>query len=95
MSAENQTAAVAAPPPGASRLVALDALRALAVLLVIGRHLRIPYTLSPGSPTRVLAELTARAVAEGVELEGLEVRRPTLEDVYLDLVDEPAAEVES
>ena len=47
------------------------------------------------TPTRVLAELTARAVAEGVELEGLEVRRPTLEDVYLDLVDEPAAEVDS
>jgi ABC-2 type transport system ATP-binding protein len=38
-------------------------------------------------PTRVLAELTGRAVAEGRELEGLEVRRPTLEDVYLDLVD--------
>ena len=33
-------------------------------------------------PTRVLAELTSRAVAEGRELEGLEVRRPTLEDVY-------------
>ena len=38
-------------------------------------------------PTRVLAELTAAAVAEGRELEALEVRRPTLEDVYLDLVD--------
>jgi ABC-2 type transport system ATP-binding protein len=38
-------------------------------------------------PTRVLAELTARAVAERRELEGLEVRRPTLEDVYLELVD--------
>jgi ABC-2 type transport system ATP-binding protein len=38
-------------------------------------------------PTRVLAELTARAVADGRELEALEVRRPTLEDVYLDLVD--------
>ncbi len=47
------------------------------------------------TPTRVLAELTARAVAAGEELEGLEVRRPTLEDVYLDLVDEPAAEVAS
>ena len=47
------------------------------------------------TPTRALAELTARAVAEGIELEGLEVRRPTLEDVYLDLVDEPAAEVDS
>jgi ABC-2 type transport system ATP-binding protein len=42
-------------------------------------------------PTRVLAELTAGAVAEGRELEGLEVRRPTLEDVYLDLVEEESA----
>ena len=36
-------------------------------------------------PTRVLHELTAQALADGVELEGLEVRRRTLEDVYLDL----------
>jgi len=36
-------------------------------------------------PTRVLHELTAQALAEGVELEDLEVRRRTLEDVYLDL----------
>ena len=34
-------------------------------------------------PTRLLHELTTRAVAEGRELEGLSVRRPTLEDVYL------------
>jgi ABC-2 type transport system ATP-binding protein len=34
-------------------------------------------------PTRVLHELTAEAMAEGRELEGLTVRRPTLEDVYL------------
>jgi ABC-2 type transport system ATP-binding protein len=42
-------------------------------------------------PTRALHELTAKALADGVELEGLEVRRATLEDVYLDLVaeDEP------
>ena len=39
-------------------------------------------------PTRVLAELTGAALAAGRELEALEVRRPTLEDVYLDLVDE-------
>jgi ABC-2 type transport system ATP-binding protein len=39
-----------------------------------------------GEPTRVLNELTARALAEGRELDGLEVRRPTLEDVYLELV---------
>ena len=36
-------------------------------------------------PTRVLHELTAQALAEGRELEGLSVRRPTLEDVYLSL----------
>ena len=38
-------------------------------------------------PTRVLHELTEAAVREGVELEGLEVRRPTLEDVYLSLTE--------
>ena len=43
--------------------------------------------VTTNEPTRALAELTGRAVAEGRELEGLEVRRPTLEDVYLDLVD--------
>ena len=42
-------------------------------------------------PTRVLHELTAEALAAGHELEGLEVRRPTLEDVYLALVDEEEA----
>jgi ABC-2 type transport system ATP-binding protein len=36
-------------------------------------------------PTRRLHELTAEALARGVELEALEVRRPTLEDVYLRL----------
>ena len=41
-------------------------------------------------PTRVLAELTAAAVAERRELEALEVRRPTLEDAYLELVGERA-----
>ena len=38
-------------------------------------------------PTRVLHELTGNALAAGEELAELEVRRPTLEDVYLDLVD--------
>jgi ABC-2 type transport system ATP-binding protein len=38
-------------------------------------------------PTRVLAELTARALEQGRELEGLEVRRPTLEEVYLELTE--------
>ena len=39
-------------------------------------------------PTRVLHELTSDAVARGEEIERLEVRRPTLEDVYLALVEE-------
>ena len=43
--------------------------------------------LTTSEPTRVLAELTGRALREGRELEALEVRRPTLEDVYLELVD--------
>jgi ABC-2 type transport system ATP-binding protein len=34
-------------------------------------------------PTRLLHELTTKALADGRELEGLTVRRPTLEDVYL------------
>jgi ABC-2 type transport system ATP-binding protein len=46
-------------------------------------------------PTRALHELTAAAVARGEELEGLEVRRPTLEDVYLSLVDGDEADPEA
>jgi ABC-2 type transport system ATP-binding protein len=41
-------------------------------------------------PTRVLHELTSEALAAGVELEGLEVHRKTLEDVYLELTHEKA-----
>ena len=37
-------------------------------------------------PTRALYELTSEAVAERRELDHLEVRRPSLEDVYLELV---------
>jgi ABC-2 type transport system ATP-binding protein len=37
-------------------------------------------------PTRALNELTGAALAAGHGLEQLEVRRPTLEDVYLELV---------
>ena len=39
-------------------------------------------------PTRVLHELTERALREGFELEALEVHRPTLEDVYLSFTEE-------
>ena len=38
-------------------------------------------------PTRVLHQLTSEALARGEELERLEVRRPTLEEVYLSLLD--------
>ena len=46
-----------------------------------------PVTIETEDPTGVLHELTAEALASGRELERLEVRRPTLEDVYLELVD--------
>ena len=49
--------------------------------------------LRTDEPTRVLAELTAAAVARGEELEGLSVRRPSLEEVYLALTAEEEAEV--
>ena len=39
-------------------------------------------------PTRRLHELTEEALSRGEELERLEVRRPTLEDVYLELTAE-------
>ena len=39
--------------------------------------------LETDEPTRALHELTARGAGRGHELEGLEVRRPTLEEVYL------------
>jgi ABC-2 type transport system ATP-binding protein len=42
--------------------------------------------------TRVLHELTAAALARGEELDRLEVRRPTLEEVYLALLDEETTE---
>ena len=42
-------------------------------------------------PTRVLHELTSQAIADGVELEGIEVHRRSLEDVYLELTRETEA----
>jgi ABC-2 type transport system ATP-binding protein len=41
--------------------------------------------LETDEPTRVLHELTEEAIQRGEELEGLEVRRPSLEEVYLSL----------
>ena len=40
------------------------------------------------TPVADLHRLTGRAVAEGLDLEGLEVTRPSLEDVYLSLTSE-------
>jgi len=46
------------------------------------------HLIRTSEPTRVLHELTSEARARGEELERLEVRRPTLEEVYLSLLDE-------
>jgi ABC-2 type transport system ATP-binding protein len=43
------------------------------------------------SPTALLHRLTSWAVAHETELEGLEVVRPSLEDVYLSLTAEDEA----
>ncbi len=37
------------------------------------------------TPVKTLNELTSQALEQGIELEGLEVKRPSLEDVYLEL----------
>jgi ABC-2 type transport system ATP-binding protein len=66
--------------------------------LTAGTRARISYrsggeevVVDTDEPTRTLHELTGRAVAAGVELEALEVRRASLEDVYLDLIAEEDA----
>jgi ABC-2 type transport system ATP-binding protein len=41
-------------------------------------------------PVRVLHDLTERAMRDGLRLDALEVHRPTLEDIYLSLTEEPA-----
>jgi ABC-2 type transport system ATP-binding protein len=46
------------------------------------------HLIRTSEPTRVLHELTSEAQARGEELERLEVKRPTLEEVYLSLLDE-------
>lgn len=46
-------------------------------------------TIDTAAPTQVLASITGAAARHAVELDGLTVRRPTLEDVFLRLSDEP------
>jgi ABC-2 type transport system ATP-binding protein len=45
-------------------------------------------SLQTTNPVEALHELTGRAIAEGLRLEGLEARRPDLEEVYLWLTSE-------
>jgi ABC-2 type transport system ATP-binding protein len=42
-------------------------------------------SLQTPDPVKALHELTTKALADGQDLEGLEVTRPSLEDVYLEL----------
>jgi ABC-2 type transport system ATP-binding protein len=44
--------------------------------------------LETDDPTRTLFELTSWAVQSGTMLDGLQVTRPSLEDVYLEITDE-------
>jgi ABC-2 type transport system ATP-binding protein len=66
-------------PDGADLPDAFDARR------VDGR-----YELETDNPTRRLRDLTEWALSANLELVGLEVRQPSLEDVYLQLTEEPA-----
>jgi ABC-2 type transport system ATP-binding protein len=43
-------------------------------------------------PTKALHQLTGWALERGRELESLSVRRPSLEDIYLELTEPPADE---
>jgi ABC-2 type transport system ATP-binding protein len=48
------------------------------------------FTAEASDPVRALHELTGWALERGLDLEGLEVRRPSLEDVYLQLTGDAA-----
>ncbi|MGN6257471.1 MAG: ABC transporter ATP-binding protein [Solirubrobacterales bacterium] len=52
-------------------------------------------SLQTAEPVKALNELTGKALANGEELEGLEVTRPSLEDVYLELTAAAEAEAEA
>ena len=47
------------------------------------------HEIEEGAVTWFLSELTRWAVRTGVDLAGLTVSRPSLEDIYLELIDEP------
>jgi ABC-2 type transport system ATP-binding protein len=56
-----------------------------------GREVEVETT----DPVKTLHELTGAAIAKGEDLDGLEVTRPTLEDVYLELTAEESADDEA
>jgi len=62
-----------------------DLTRATAATEIRYRRNGEEVVLETEEPTRVLHELTTQAIRRGEELEGLEVRRPSLEEVYLSL----------
>lgn len=61
--------------------VALEGLPPIGSLSMEGSGVRI----ETDTPTSVMHELTSWAIAQGIELERLEITRPSLEDVYLEL----------
>jgi ABC-2 type transport system ATP-binding protein len=70
----------AVPAAGAGELPPLAAAAA-----IDGAPANGTVRLRSSSPVELLNELTGWALERGVELAGLEVRRPSLEDVYLEL----------
>ena len=91
---------IAEGPPGA---LAADHLAATTISFALPEGRALPPDLARDAtgagtlveiqtrdPLRTLNELTGWALREGVELQGLSVGRPSLEDVYLDLTEAPA-----
>ncbi len=91
---------IAEGPPGA---LAAEHLRATTISFGLpdGHRLRADlaadatttgslFELETRDPLRTLHELTGWALSEGIELQGLSVGRPSLEDVYLDLTKAPS-----
>ncbi len=63
-------------------------------LPIIGHHPEVTdqlVTYRTADPTADLHRLTGWAIERGVELRGLEVTRPSLEEVYLDIMDQAEA----
>ena len=90
---------VAEGPP--SRLGGRDTATAVVRFRLSGPDVSLPGTMTSGvtqeaggfrfeaeDPTRFLHDLTGWAIQNGVTLEGLDVSRPTLEDIYLKLTAE-------